>query len=102
MDKRLKQMDISELDELSARIDDDLHEMAKLIFPHQPAGYIGVTERIGEWAGMQKLVLENLASGNPHIATIFDKICYRIWLKLPSYAQSVKVDLPTERHKICG
>ena len=102
MEKHLKQMDMRELGDLCARIDDDLIEIAELIFPHQPPGYLEVTERIGEWAITQKVMLEFLASGNQHVATIFDKMCNRIWQKLPPYAQCVKIDLSAVKHKING
>lgn len=95
-------MDMGELKELSNRIENDLFEMAEVMFPHQPEDYISVTERIGEWAITQKAVLEFLASENPNNALIFDKICYRIWQQLPSYAQCVKIDLSGRTHNICG
>lgn len=97
MEKQLTQMDIAELGDLSTLIDNDLHQIAEIIFPHQPAGYIDVTEKIGEWAITKKTVLEFLASDNQHIALLFEKICHRIWQTLPTYARYVKVDLYTNK-----
>ena len=101
MKKQLTQLDINELSDLSVLIDDDLLEMAELIFPDQPEGYIEVTKQIGDWAITQKTVQEFLASDNQQIAFIFDKMCYRIWQDLPTYAQRLTIDLSNKKLKTC-
>ena len=91
MTKQLRQLDAEELEYLSTCIDADADKIAQSLFPNQPEGRLDVTARIGQWAIHQKVVLESTAEDKPHIALIYNKICHRIWQRLPDYARCVKV-----------
>jgi hypothetical protein len=91
MSKELQQLDAKELDCLFASISTDPDQVAANLFPDQPSGCRTITERIGEWAIHQKMVLENNAEGRDEIALVFEKVCDRIWRHLPEYARRVKV-----------
>ena len=93
MKKELKQLDIEELNLLSARIDSDPDQVAALLFPDQPMNHVSVTEKIGQWAINQTAVIESVRNDKPDVATIFKKVGNRIWQQLPPYAQSVQVKI---------
>lgn len=91
MNTELGQLDEEELEHLAASIEDDPDGVACLLFPECPDERRSVVRQIGEWAVNRKLVLENTANGNAHIASVFEKVCYRFWQRLPSYAKRAKV-----------
>ncbi len=93
MKKELRQLDIDELNVLSARIDDDPDQVAALLFPDRPEDHVSVTEKIGQWAINQTAVIESVQNDKPEVATIFKKVGNRIWQKLPSYAQTVQITI---------
>lgn len=93
MNKELKQLDIEELNHLSARIDEDPDKIAGLLFPDKPAGRVSLTEKIGQWAINQTVVLESAQKNRPDIATLFKKVSNRIWQQLPTYAQCVRINI---------
>jgi hypothetical protein len=96
MEKELKQLDIEELNVLSAQIDSDPGHVAALLFPDRPEDHISVTEKIGQWAINQTAVIESVQNDKPEVATIFKKVGNRIWQKLPSYAQCVTIKIQKE------
>ena len=87
----LKQLTPEELDYLAESIEHDPESIAHLLFPECPPGHRAVIKQIGLWAANRKLVLENTANGNLHIATVFDKVCYRCWQRLPGYAKNARI-----------
>jgi hypothetical protein len=91
MSKHLKQLEVEELYQLSARIDEDPHKIAVLLFPEKPAERIALTETIGQWAINQAVVLENTQKGKMDLAIVFNKVGNRIWQKLPRYARCVRI-----------
>ncbi|MFZ1987299.1 MAG: hypothetical protein WAU91_23015 [Desulfatitalea sp.] len=93
MPKELEQLDTEELALLSESIENNAQKMSALLFPDCPAGTSSVMQKIGEWAVNRKVVLDSMAKGSPHIAVVFDKVCYRIWQQLPGYAQGIKIDV---------
>jgi hypothetical protein len=93
MKKELKQLDIEELNLLSAKIDNDPDKVAAMLFPDLPADHVSVTEKIGQWAINQTAVIESVINDKPEVATIFKKVGNRIWQQLPSYAQRVQVKI---------
>jgi len=93
----LKQLGKEELEQLVTSIENDPDSVACLLFPECPAGIRVVVEQIGQWAANRKLVLENTANGNIHIATVFEKVCYRFWQQLPGYAKKAKIPAAIEK-----
>ena len=93
MTKQLRELDPEELEYLSTCIDADPDKTAQSLFPDRPAGHLDATARIGQWAIHQKVVLDCTAEDKPHVALIYDKICHRIWQKLPDYARCVRVKI---------
>jgi hypothetical protein len=93
MSKELKQLDIEELYQLSARIDEDPVKIAGLLFPDRPAERVNLTEKIGQWAINQTIVLESHDNNKPDVAFLFNKVGYRIWQQLPEYAQSIRINI---------
>ena len=91
MTTELGQLGEEELEHLATSIEDDPDSVACLLFPECPNGNRTVIKQIGLWALNRKLVLENTANGNTHIATVFEKVCYRCWQQLPSYAKRAKI-----------
>ena len=91
MIKHLEQLDIHELNYLHAMIDADPDKIASYLFPDKPENGTSVTRRIGQWVINRKTVLEFSAEDKPEIASIFKKVCHRIWQQLPDYARSLKV-----------
>ncbi len=91
MNIELGQLGEEELEHLATSIEDDPDNVACLLFPDCPDGNKTVVQQIGQWAVNRKLVLENTANGNTHIASVFEKVCYRFWQRLPSYAKRAKV-----------
>ena len=91
MIKNLEQLNVQELNYLSAMIDSDLAESASDLFPDQPNNRNAITEQIGQWAVNRKTVLEFRAENRLDLAEIFTKVCYRIWQQLPEYARCVRV-----------
>lgn len=99
MSKALQKLDVAELDTLSTSIEANGSKICAALFPDRPRGHESVLEMIHEWAINRKMVLESHANGNGHIAHIFDKICYRLWQKLPGYAQRVQLDIDHDMWK---
>lgn len=97
MNTELGQLGEEELEHLVTSIEDDPDSVACLLFPESPDGTRSVVQQIGQWAANRKLVLENTANGNDHIASVFDKVCYRFWQRLPSYAKRAKVPTIIEK-----
>jgi hypothetical protein len=93
MPKELEQLDREELELLLASIESNTPKMSSLLFPHCPYSQVTVLQQICEWAVNRKAVLDSRAEGNPHIALVFDKICYRIWQQLPRYAKDIKIEI---------
>ena len=93
MKKELKQLDIEELNILSARIESDPNQVAALLFPDHPVNHVSVTEKIGQWAINQTAVIESVQNDKPDVATIFKKVGNRIWHQLPPYAKSVQIKI---------
>ncbi len=91
MSKALQKLDAKELEVLLKALEKDTCLAGHALFPDQPPGYEAVLEAINQWAINRKIVLESRANGNAHIAHIFDKICYRIWQQLPSYARKIEL-----------
>lgn len=92
MYKELHQLDSEELERLSNLIETDAASMCTALFPDHAPGKRSVLKEVAQWAVNRKVVLDNHHRQNPHIAMIFEKVCYRIWQKLPGYAKSLKVD----------
>lgn len=93
MSKELKQLNVEELYQLSARIDEDPIKVAGLLFPDRPTGRVPLTEKIGQWAINQTVVLESAQNNKPDVAFLFKKVGNRLWQQLPRYAQSVRVNI---------
>jgi hypothetical protein len=93
MKKKLQQLDLEELNMLSAVIEKEPDIVAARLFPDRPADHVPVTQKIGQWAINQTAVIENMQDRKPEVAVIFKKICSRIWQQLPSYAQRLQVDI---------
>lgn len=93
MSKELKQLDLEELYHLSARIDEDPAEVAALLFPDDLSDRLSLTEKIGQWAINQTVVLESAQKNKPDVAILFNKVSNRIWQQLPTYAQSVRIKI---------
>ena len=93
MNKELRQLDIEELYHLSARIDEDPDRVAGLLFPDKPSGRVSLTEKIGQWAINQTVVLESAQKNKKDVAILFSKVSNRIWQQLPAYAQSVRINI---------
>ena len=92
MYKELHQLDVEELDMLALLIEKDIPGMCTLLFPnHRPVDKT-IIKQVGQWAINRKVVIENQVKCNPHVALVFEKVCYRIWQKLPSYAKSIQVE----------
>lgn len=92
MYKELHQLDSEELEILSALIEKDMPRMCTLLFPDHGPEKEFVVKELGQWAINRKVVLDNHIRQNPHVALVFEKVCYRIWQKLPGYAKSLKVE----------
>lgn len=97
MPKRLEQLDSIELDRLSQLIMDNSDTVADLLFPGRPGGWKSLLDQIEQWAKNRKVALETRAKGSPHIAVVFEKVCYRIWQRLPEDAKRLEVDLDRVR-----
>lgn len=93
MHKELKQLSIDELYQLSAQIEKDPDHVAGMLFPDNVTGRASLTQQIGQWAINQTLVLESNQNNKLDIAIIFKKVSERIWQRLPSFAQDVKVHI---------
>lgn len=91
MIKPLEQLDVNELNYLYAMIAADPDKIATDLFPGKADSCASVAEKVGQWAINRKTVLEFTAEDKPEIATIFKKVCYRIWAQLPDYARNLKV-----------
>ncbi|MDA8139716.1 MAG: hypothetical protein M0036_13790 [Desulfobacteraceae bacterium] len=88
MYKELKKLDGIELEMLATMIEKDMHRIGNLLFPDRKTAEETLLMDIRQWAINRKAVLD---SQSPNVALIFEKICYRIWQKLPSHAQSLKI-----------
>lgn len=95
MNKELHQLDADELEMLAGLIETDISAMYALLFPDRRSGYETIVKEIGQWAINRKIVLDHRTQRNPHVALVFDKVCYRIWQKLPGYAKSLRVEADT-------
>ena len=93
MNKALKQLNSHELYQLSAQIEDDPHSVASQLFPDKPDRRLTLTETIGQWAINQAVMLESVENGKPEVATVFNKVGDRIWQKLPTYAQCLRINI---------
>lgn len=99
MSKALQKLDVAELEALSTSIQENGSKICAALFPDRPRGHESVIEMIHEWAINRKMVLESRANGNADIALIFDKICHRLWQKLPGYAQRIRLDIDHDMWK---
>ncbi len=93
MSKELKQLDIEELHHLCARIDEDPHKVACLLFPDKPTDHLSLTEMIGQWAINQTVALESDQANKPDVAILFKKVSNRIWQQLPAFAQRIRIKI---------
>ncbi len=93
MNKGLKQLDIDELYQLSARIEEDTDKVASLLFPDKPAERESLTRQIGQWAINQTVVLESAQNNKQDVALIFNKAGDRMWRQMPSFVQHLRINV---------
>jgi hypothetical protein len=93
MNKELRQLELEELYHLSDQIEKDPDKVASLLFPDKPADRKSLTEKIGQWAINQTVVLESNEKGKTDVAIVFNKVGNRIWQRLPRYARYVRINI---------
>lgn len=99
MSKKLQNLGVAELDVLLESLEQNTIRASELLFPERPPGFEAILQNINEWAINRRVVLESRASGRGHVAVIFEKVCYRIWQKLPAYVQRLHVHIDPEIDK---
>lgn len=93
MRKELKKLNLDELYQLSAQIEEDPDRVASVLFPDSLSGRDALIKKIGQWAINQTVVLESNRNNKIDLAIIFNKVGERIWNQLPHLARQVKVSV---------